>query len=201
MIEIKSYQVFLAFTNDLEEEEKIFREVLNSYSEEIRYDDYIEFRPVTWKDIPSQDLRGHHLQDHINKKLLDKSDYCVFVIHEHLGSPLGEKDDTKGIQKTSLVKEWEVVERLLRDEGKNMQDRACFFKEVDKKKLEKPDKNLKKVMEFKEKVITQVLREDYDTIDKFKTCLKNSLKNWKKNLQPIQITSSYTSLEGERSDG
>lgn len=196
MIEIKSYQVFLAFTSDLKKEEKIFRQVLNSYSEEIRYESYIEFRPVTYNDMPSCGLT-ERLQERINREVLEQSDYFIFVVNDHLGSPSGKKDNTTGIQKTGLTEEWEVVQRLLQE--KNMEENiACFFKQIDKEKLEKPD--VKKVIEFRGEAVSRVHCKEYKNSSQFRKELKSSLKNWKRCLRPPSITVTRTSLEGDRSD-
>lgn len=196
MIEIKSYQVFLAFTSDLKEEEKIFRQVLNSYSKEIRYESYIEFRPVTYNDMPSRGLT-ERLQDCINRELLEQSDYFIFVVNDHLGSPSGKIDNITGIQKTGITEEWEVVQRLLQE--KNMEENiACFFKKIDKEKLEKPD--VKKVIEFRGEAVSRVYCKEYENSSKLRKELKICLKNWKQGLRPSSITVTHTSLEGDRSD-
>ncbi|MBO6085346.1 MAG: tetratricopeptide repeat protein, partial [Acetobacter sp.] len=132
----------------------------------------MSFIPTDWSQLPST-YDGQRPQDIINDMILKKVDYCVFVIHDHLGSCSGSKGD---VEQTGIEEEWSLAEQMRKE--RKIRGTALLWKKVDRKRRIEPDDKLKKVLDFLEKNKHQGLYKEYETMEEFREELRACLSEW-----------------------
>ncbi len=181
--QIIQYSIFIASPGGLEDERKIFRDVLERCSANYGAEKNVRFQPVGWEDTVGGAGRP---QAQINEDLRT-CDFAVFVLHDRWGSPSGN-GYTSGTEE-----EWELAEQLYRD--KKIRNIALFFKDVDPRQLNDPGEQLQKVIAFKERIVSErkYLFKAFATTDQFRASLEAHLAHWLRDHGTAQLAYSQTS--------
>ena len=121
-------------------------------------------------------MGGHHRRSRPPQELINEDlrqcDYAIFVLHDRWGTPTGS-GHTSGTEE-----EWEIAEGLYK--GTKVRKIALFFKDVDAHQLRDPGAQLKKVLEFKDRIREgkRYLFKAYARQEDFCECLEAHLAKW-----------------------
>ncbi|TPQ31552.1 hypothetical protein C2U70_23935 [Bradyrhizobium guangdongense] len=172
---ITNFRVFIASPSGLDKERGLFRRVLLDYSASDGEPRGSVFHPTGWEETIGGAGRPQEL---INADLR-KCDYAVFVFHDRWGTPTGN-GPTSG-----TLEEWELALELYRQA--KIRDLVLFFKKVEKRQLRDPGDQLKKVLEFKERIQNErrFLYRDYESADEFSRHLRRHLAKWLRDQETL----------------
>jgi len=156
------YRIFIGSPQGLETERKACREEVDDYDKIEANHRNIHFVTKGWEDIASEYGRPQSI---INKHLIG-CDCYILVLWDRWGSETN-RDGSKGYSSGS-EEEFYLAESLLKNN--EMKKIAVYFKKVDEARLSSPDNQLKKVIDFKEKIKREKLLffKEFDGIDEFK---------------------------------
>ena len=162
------YRVFIGTPGGLEEERKLFRCALESFTQTHSEPRSVLFHPVGWEDTIGGVGRPQEL---INDDLR-QCDYAVFVLHDRWGSPTGN-GNTSGVEE-----EWALAEKLYKDN--KIRNIALFFKAIDPHQQRDPGPQLQQVLAFKKQIEAgkKYLFCQYDVPDEYSTRLGRHLAKW-----------------------
>jgi hypothetical protein len=165
---LTQYRVFIGSPGGLEEERNRFRRILEKYTANDSEPRGVTFHPVGWEDTIGGVGRPQQL---INEDL-SQCDYAVFILHDRWGSPT-----SSGYSSGTRKKNGSWPKGFTKKTIRNI---ALFFKQVDRRQLSDPGKQLKKVIEFKRRIETgkKYLFKTYDRIDEFCEELERHLAKW-----------------------
>jgi|GEM_PF-2210589 len=160
----RTIRVFLASPGDIEEERRVFREVIVKLSSLSEY----RFQSLGFENALAS--TGNRPQDNINA-LIDQCDVFLTVFYRRWGCYSSDTVVYTGYTE----EEFERANRRLANTG--APEIFCFFKHVDLLSLADPGEQLTKVLEFKRRIeeSNQVLYRTFGTIDQFATELEKHL--------------------------
>jgi tetratricopeptide (TPR) repeat protein len=172
---LTQYRVFIGSPGGLEGERQQFRDTLARYTERDAEPRGVIFHPVGWEDS----LGGVGRPQAIINEDLAQCDYAIFVLHDRWGSPTGN-GHTSGTEE-----EWTLAERLY--EAKTLRNMALFFKRVEPRQLREPGEQLKKVIDFKNRIEAgkRHLFWSYGAPDQFCQGLEKHLAKWLRDHEGI----------------
>jgi hypothetical protein len=160
----RTIRVFFASPGDLEEERRVFAEVLRRLSDCSCH----RFLPLGFENALA--ATGHRPQDIVNA-LVDECDVFLAVFHRRWGQ---YSPDT--VTYTAYTEEeFERASRRLAKTG--VPEIFCFFKHVDLSSLADPGEQLAKVFEFRRRLeeSRQVLYRTFATVAQFASELERHL--------------------------
>ena len=172
-IDLKGYKIFIASPGGLEKEREGFKQVIGDYNDSDANPRGVTFLPVGWELTFPGIGRPQSL---INEDLRD-CDYFVLILWDRWGTP-----PTKSLSGYSSGTEEEFEEALkcIGDPTFPMKKLVVFFRAVDERKLSDPGEQLRKVLQFREKLETErsLLFDTYDTVENFEIKLRKHLAKW-----------------------
>jgi tetratricopeptide (TPR) repeat protein len=173
IVSLKGYRIFIATPGGLDEERRAFRKVTEEYNESDATRRGVIFLPVGWEIT----LGGVGRPQTLINKDLRECDYLVLVLWDRWGSPTGDEHATFT---SGTEEEYEVAMECLADENFPMRQVVVFFKAVDERKLSDPGEQLKKVLDFRERLEKEnkLLFHTYDEVSAFESRLRSHLAKW-----------------------
>ena len=175
------YNVFIASPGNLDAERNAFKDSLTKFSNTHSEKRGLIFKPIGWESM----LKGAgRPQSIINETALRLCDYAVFVLHDRWGSP------SSSIYTSGVQEEFAIAEEMHRTS--QMKDIIIFFKDVPKNQLADPGEQLRNVLSFKEKIISERKHffETFSDIISFSLKIEGYLSQWSDNHEPAQIVST-----------
>lgn len=171
---ITAYRVFIASPGGLQEERKIFREVVNSYNEVDAVQRGLLFIPTGWEDT----LGGVGRPQAIINEDLRVCDYFILLLWDRWGTP--PDVGAVGGYSSGTQEEYTVAQSCLLDSALPMREIVAFFKAVDPSKLSDPGEQLQKVLDFKRELERQkmMLFSTFDNSAGFTHQLRRHLAKW-----------------------
>ena len=165
---IIQYRVFIASPGGLEDERRRFRHVLDKYTARDAEPRGVAFHPVGWEETVCGVGRPQAL---INEDI-KQCDYAVFVLHDRWGSPTGNG------HASGTEEEWKLAEELY--EAIKIRNIALFFKNVDHRQLKDPGEQLRKVLDFRKRIMEgrKYLFKDFLETNDFGELVENQLAQW-----------------------
>jgi tetratricopeptide (TPR) repeat protein len=153
---LTSYKIFVASPGGLEDERKVFRDVINSYNDTEAIPRGAHFVPVGWEIT----LRGvGRAQEKINDEVR-QCDFFVLLLWDRWGTPTGSsKHHTSGTEE-----EYDVAWDCYNDSKRAMREIIVFFKAVTPRQLSDPGEQLLRVLNFKKKLEAEK-KLFFDTFD------------------------------------
>jgi len=165
---LTQYRVFIASPGSLKEEREGFRKKLQNFTAVHSEPRGVHFYPVGWEET----LGGVGRPQELINEDLKQCDYAVFVLHDRWGTPTG------GGHTSGTEEEWLLAERLYKEA--KVRNIVLFFKDVDSRQLRDPGEQLRKVIDFKEKIQAdkKYLFKAYAETDEFCEALEGHLAKW-----------------------
>jgi hypothetical protein len=139
---ITTYHVFIGCPGGLELLRKEFVECLSDYNQREAIPRGALFLPVAWEET----LPGRGRPQSLINDDLRQCDYGVFLFKDRWGSP----PDESGVFTSGSEEEWTLANDLC-SEGA-MRGLALFFLPIAKSQLKDPGPQLKRLLEFKQKI-------------------------------------------------
>ena len=164
-------KVFIASPGGLEEERKAFREELKDYNEMDAIDRGYYFQALGWEDTLSSVGRPQML---INEDVR-KADYMFLILWNRWGS---RPDDGSSGFTSGTEEEYQIALECY--EKGDMHKIVMMFKAVDTAQLNDPGEQLKKVLNFRNKIEQEKthLFHSFDTIENFRKYIRKCLASW-----------------------
>ncbi len=172
------FKIFIGSPSGLEDERKAMCDEITEINEGYAKQLDIYFRHVAYGDFPSAYGRP---QEYINKHLI-RCDSYILILYDRWGS-LPSNDDDWPFSSGS-EEEFYIAEALLKEHLKSKKFRMCkigvYFKKVNEDRWEKPDEQLDKVKQFKERLKEEkiVFFGKFEEITEFRKYIKNFLNEW-----------------------
>ncbi len=137
-------KVFLASPGDLVDERKIARAVVDEFNGQLAETLGYQVELVGWEDT----LPGMGRPQEIINRDLDGCDLFVGMLWKRWGTPPGTKPYTSGFEE-------EFIRSLTRNKKEGSPEIHLLLKEFDKGALTDPGDQLKKVIDFKKKIVSE----------------------------------------------
>ena len=170
------YKIFIASPSGLERERKIIREGIKCENDNHTIERGIMFDGRGWEDVPP----GYGIAQSLINEELYKCKFCILILWDNWGSPPDPNNDT-----VTSGSEAEYLGAVELKKNGEMEDVAVFFKTgIDSARLEKPDKQLKEVLEFKNKIIEdkKPYFKEFDKPEELQRELSKLLAHWAREL-------------------
>ena len=173
---LKRIPIFLASPSDLSEERKLFQQIIEDVNKSMAKPKGILFEAVVWEDTLIGKGRP---QEKINDDL-KQCNLVVMLLWKRWGSSTG--DYSSGFEE-----EYEVADA-------NEKNIWLYFREVPEDMVKDPGEQLRKIIEFKNKIVNEkkYFYATYSDKDDWKHKFHNHLGNWLH-----QMRSEFSSIESE----
>lgn len=173
----KIIKVFLASPGDLQDERRAAKRVVDAFNKQ--WADYlgVHIELVGWEDTVSRFGRP---QESINREL-DQCELFIGLMWKKWGSPPSDIY-TSGFE--------EEFERSVKSRAIDRRPEiSLLFKAIDSELLEDPGEDLKKVLAFKNKIISErsVLFQSFSNPLEFDDCVRGCITSYAQNLQREEI--------------
>ena len=156
---ITAYRVLIELAEELAEERQAFGDVLHEFNAAEALPRDVLFIPVGWDPVvePSQRLLREDFR---------KVDYFLLVLWDRW--PPGSEQ------------EHELATECLQDPQMPMREVAPFFKTVSQRQLRDPGEELKKLLQFRQRVESErnIRFDMFNSVDEFKQRLRRRLTHW-----------------------
>ena len=196
----KILRAFLASPGDLQEERKavdgVITEFNKSWADTLGY----QIELLGWEDTVAGFGRPQHL---INPEV-DRCDLFIGLIWERWGTP-PDKDS-----EFSSGFEEEFKRAMGRREHSKSPEIALFFKKISDGSMGDPGDNLKKVLEFRKRIMTErtLLFQEFSTIPEIETLVRRKVTEYVNGVrakdatsEPKEVTEKPADSEPERDIG
>ena len=183
---------FLASPGDLQEERKTVRDVVvefnESWADELGY----QIELVGLEDTTPGFGRPQHL---INQDV-DRCDLFIGMIWKRWGTPPSHDGEySSGFQE-------EFERSLARREQGESPEISLFFKQVPEEDLVDPGEQLKKVQEFREKIITEkrVLFQEFSTVRDMEVLVRKCLAAYVNDVRTANVSPESNEARAKRAE-
>ncbi len=147
----KVIRVFIASPGGLEEERRLFRDIVDEMNQ-LKADGMgLLLKPLGWEDVPPGVGRPQGLID----KYIEECDLMVMLLWTRWGTPTGEYS-------SGFEEEYEMAKHLHEVGGKP--EIMLYFRNVPDDIQAEPDEQLRQVLKFKEKIKSEreIMYKPYD---------------------------------------
>ena len=166
----KILSVFLASPGDLQDERRIVRKVVVEFNESWAASLGYQIELVGWEDTVSSFGRPQHI---INQEV-DRCDLFVGMIWKRWGTP----PDSKGGFTSGFEEEFQrATDRRERNGGPEI---SLFFKQIPEDFKVDPGEDLKKVVQFREKMINEkkILFQDFSDVQEMEMLARKRITTY-----------------------
>lgn len=172
------FKLFLGSPGGLESFREAFCEEIKFFNETHAHRRKVTFFVERWENIPATYERP---QSVINRKLV-QCDCYVLVLYDRWGSPPGESDGKSFA--SGCEEEFSLAEILFNK--KQLDKIVVYFKTIEPDKLQTPDDQLKKVLEFKSfiKRGNKLLFNEFGDVNEFKKKVHIFMAEWLEQIAP-----------------
>ena len=172
--------MFIGAPGGLEEERKSICEVMDSVNKEYALKKHTTlYIPVEWGKMTGGEGQP---QNRINPEI-EKCDYCLIIFWNYMG--LG-----------NTITEFEIGIECKNDR-RPMKEVVVFFKRLSHGELKSQSDELKKVIEFKERIRTEHHFVEFNDLAELKKLIKEHLIDWLEPVEQILTRSSVTNFVDE----
>ncbi|WP_344414867.1 tetratricopeptide repeat protein [Pseudonocardia ailaonensis] len=170
--EIYAYRVFIASPGGLDQERAIVREQISLFNESRMLDFGCVFSSYGWEGVPGGMRRP---QAAINEEI-EQCDYMILM----LGSRWGSNPAGDGIYTSGTEEEFHIAQDCLSKPDHPMADTLVLFKGVSDEQLRDPGDQLKKVLEFRQKLDDErkLFYKSFDDVDGLRKEVTIRLERW-----------------------
>jgi hypothetical protein len=185
-------KVFLASPGDLSDERRIAKAVIDEYNSLYADDFGYQVELVGWEDTVSVFGRP---QATINRDL-ERCEYFIGMLWKKWGTP----PDVGGEYTSGFEEEFDTSLKRRTREGKP--EISLLFKEIDPAFLTDPGEDLKKVLAFKERLVSEkkILFESFADIREFERRIRRVISNYVRQLR-VQELSAHAAKAQEPTSG
>src|SRR6266496_725147 len=139
-----AFRVFIASPGGLDAEREAVRDELKKFNEKFMHELYVAFSSQGWEDVPGGAGRPQQL---INE-LVERCDYMILI----LSSRWGTKPAADGRSSSGTEEEFYLAQDCIAREDSPMTDILVLFKGVPEDQLSDPGDQLRRVIEFKQRL-------------------------------------------------
>jgi hypothetical protein len=176
----KVVQIFLASPGDLQDERQAAKAAVDAFNK--RWADWlgIQVELVGWEDTFKRFGRP---QEQINLDL-DRCEAFIGMMWRKWGSPPGDQY-TSGFEE-----EFERATKNRKSSGRP--EMTLFFKKIDAEFLKDQGPDLKRVLSFRERIISErlILFEEFGTLREFEEKLTSWITNYVQSLKKLEATAA-----------
>jgi hypothetical protein len=158
-------KVFLGSPSDLVEERQKFRDII-AYVNKWAYLSRIQFAARSSDDL-SPDVG--HAQDLINERVFRDCKIFALLLWKKWGTPT--KRYSSGFEE-----EYETA-RALKAEDNEIRI-SLYFRDIPSYMLNEPDRELERVLAFREKAKDECFYKTYENVDEWAKLLEENLRDW-----------------------
>ncbi len=171
---VTKYHVFIATPGGLELERQAFLDTIDSYNKMDAISRDLLFVPVGWEGT----LRGEGRPQTLINEDLKQCDYFMLLLWDRWGTPPDKEGQGKFTSGTE--EEFHLAKKCYRSDRFPMRQVIVLFKAVDPRQLSDPGEQLKKVLEFKQKLEREkeLFFGTFDNVESFKEFLRRHLAQW-----------------------
>ena len=187
---MKTLKIFLASPNDLNYERKISNQVIDDINKNFGRHLDITLELWGWEDT----LGGVGRPQEIINKDISKCDLFIGMVWKRWGTPPAKDSEFE----SGFHEEFELACQLVKDN--KLKNIYIYFKKVDDEQLKDPGDQLKKVLQFKEQLISdkQHFFGEFESKQDWDRTLRNTLMQYiSKNLLHDFQTKKVTEKSGE----
>ncbi len=172
-------RVFLASPGDLQDERRLASEAVEELNKGIasHFDCRVDLKG--WEDT----LPGSGRPQSIINRELDRCELFIGIMWKRWGTPPA----TQGSYTSGFEEEFELSATKLKKTGNP--EMAMYFKEIPQEYLVDPGKNLKKVLEFKKRIISEkiILFKTFSEPNDFQKCVRLKITDYLIKLQETEV--------------
>lgn len=171
----KIVKVFIASPGDLNDERKAAKGVIDEFNALLAEEFGYQVELVGWEDTVSVFGRP---QEAINRELA-RCELFVGMMWKHWGTP----PDVSGQYSSGFEEEYLITVNRRLQEGQP--EISLFFKEIDPEFLKDPGEGLKRVLDFKERLISEkkILFENFLDIQEFEKKFRRCITTYIRSLR------------------
>jgi tetratricopeptide (TPR) repeat protein len=174
---LKEYRIFFASPGGLQAERRAFRDIVTEYDDLESNQRGVHFVPVGWEDT----LPGVGRPQAIINEEIQTCDYFILTFWNRWGSA---PDNSQSSSFTSGTEEEYHVARACHDDPKHcLRQIVVFFKGVGPEQLADPGPQLRKVLDFRNRLESerQLLFRTFDDLAQFQRSIRGLLGQWKRD--------------------
>lgn len=178
---IKLIRVFLASPGDLQEERRLANEAIDELNKGIAPHLGYRVELKGWEDT----LPGSGRPQAIINRELDICELFIGIMWKRWGTP----SDAEGSYSSGFEEEFERSTKRFRKTGQP--EMAMYFKNIPSEFLVDPGKDLQKVLEFHDRIISekQILFETFSDQNEFQQCIRLKVSDYLIKLSQITLDS------------
>ena len=182
----KVIRVFIASPGGLEEERRLFYEILGEVNRSKANAMGIQLEPLGWEDT----LPGFGRPQELINEDVKRCDLMIMLLWKRWGTPTGEYS-------SGFEEEYELAKRL-REEG-DKPEIMLYFRKVSDDMLADPGPQLRQVLNFKEKIESErkFFYKPYEDKNQWEKIFREHLSKWLDRL-PIENYRTEESIEDQR---
>ncbi len=160
-------RVFIASPDDLGEERRLFRDIVDEVNRSKANGMEIQLEPLGWEDT----LPGSGRPQELINEDIKKCDLMIMLLWKRWGTPTGEYS-------SGFEEEYEMAKRLLEKEDKP--EIMLYFRKVPDDMLADPGPQLRQVLNFKEKIESErkFLYKPYEDENQWEKIFREHLSHW-----------------------
>jgi len=187
----KIIRAFLASPGDLQEERKAIRGVVDEFNESWANELGYQIELVGWEET----VAGYGRPQHLINQDLDRCDLFLGMIWKRWGTP----PDHAGGFSSGFQEEFE--RSMVRREETGSPEIALFFKEIPEDFMLDPGDDLKKVLDFREKIIAckKVLFQRFSIAREMETLARKCITSYVNQARAKDESSEPSQLQAKRS--
>ena len=188
----KILHAFLASPGDLPDERKAVRDVIAEFNETLADEFGYHIELLRWEDTAAGSGRPQEL---INQ-YVDRCDLFIGLIWKRWGTP----PDKDGTFSSGFHEEFE--RSMARRANSGSPEIALFFKEIPKEFMEDPGGDLKRVLDFKEKLIAEkeILFKKFPTVRELEPLVRKKVIEYVKSVREADAASEPKEVRAEPAD-
>ena len=183
----KIIRAFLASPGDLQNERKAIREVIKEFNEiwadELGY----QVELLGWEET----ISGYGRPQHLINQDVDRCDLFLGMMWKKWGTP----PDKEGVFTSGFHEEFE---RSIKRRKESRKPEIClFFKEIGEEFMVDRGPDLKKVLEFKDKIISEksVLFQNFSNISEIETLIRKSVSYYVNRIKKEALSEEHANFE------
>jgi hypothetical protein len=166
--EMKIVSVFLASPGDLEQEREILKSSIERLNRIFAHQFGYEVHLIRWENI----VGGFGRPQEIINRRLQSCEFFIGLVWNRWGSP----PDVTGEHSSGFEEEYELALTLRKETGRP--EMQMFFKNIDPKHEIDPGQQLKKVLEFKQRLVDQkiLMFKEFETARELEELVQQAIR-------------------------
>lgn len=167
MSDLKRIILFIASPGDVEPARNRVRHAIDRINRLLAKESGFLFDPIGWEDIPPG--KADRAQEVINQ-YVDMAHIFVGILHQRFGHPTGLAESGTEEEFIRIEKRWQ---------GENPKPTVwMYFKKVPDDRLGDPGPQLKKVLEFKDRIRSTDFYREFEDESVFEEDVENAVADW-----------------------